>query len=394
MHLPGSVRAALAVIVAAALTSCHGSGPGNGAGVPAISMTNARQAVPAHTGLGNVLTTKDGGQIFGFDVDQSGSDGILATAGSVQTFDQDSGAITSAFKDKTAGSSYGADGIFDGDVGLITHYVVPKGSIYAKRYYQVVNPVTAQKFTGNWTPPIKDIDVQQAGVDQSTPTSVLFAIELQNQDVPDLFVTDLASNTVSKVVHLNPNLFGLEDGPQLAQYIAKNQAVMAFSPDAGAVGGKPPLNYLFSLTTGKSTQFTGYNNGPYHAGDVNGIAVDPNTGVEVTDTELNAQVEFYDDNKKLGIAAVQLPCTNDADQTQSGSGIAADPANKLILVTEQSYGCASGSAIAVYDERGNLVETITGFQFFIGEPPPVLNPNKRMGWAFGPHVNQLQQFFY
>src|SRR5277367_3519774 len=54
----------------------------------------------AQAGLGKVLTTKDGGQIFGFDIDQNGDDGVLAsavvggTAVSVETFDQDTGKIT------------------------------------------------------------------------------------------------------------------------------------------------------------------------------------------------------------------------------------------------------------------------------------------------------------
>jgi hypothetical protein len=57
---------------------------------------------------------------------------------------------------------------------------------------------------------------------------------------------------------------------------------------------------------------------------------------------------------------------------------------------------SQGSAIVVYDEQGNFVETITGFNFAIGEPAPVLNPAKRMGWAFGGPAgfSQLQQFFY
>jgi hypothetical protein len=74
-----------------------------------------------------------------------------------------------------------------------------------------------------------------------------------------------------------------------------------------------------------------------------------------------------------------------------------DPVNKLFLVTDTYYCDGSqGSAIVVYDEKGNQVETITGFSFFIGEPAPVLNPGKRMGWAFGgPNGwSQLQQFFY
>ena len=56
------------------------------------------------------------------------------------------------------------DAIFAGDVGLVTRYVVPKGQIYAKRFYDVMNPVTAGKFTKAWTSPIRDINVQAAGV--------------------------------------------------------------------------------------------------------------------------------------------------------------------------------------------------------------------------------------
>jgi hypothetical protein len=50
----------------------------------------------------------------------------------------------------------------------------------------------------------------------------------------------------------------------------------------------------------------------------------------------------------------------------------------------------------VYDESGNFVEAITGFKLAIGEPAPVINPSKRMGWAFGGPggFSQLQQFFY
>jgi len=358
-------------------------------------------------GLGKVLTSKDGGQIYGFDINQSGDDGVLATAQdsnngflvSVETFDQNTGKITKSFaKYDGPRNSYLVDGIFAGDVGLVTHYVIPDGQIYAKRKYEVMNPVTAQKFTGAWTPPVRDIDIQQAAENQDTSTSVLFAIALKKQDNPLLMVSDIATNTFSNVFKLDPNLFGLGNGPQLGQFTAANQAVFALSPDGGAVGGSAPVNILIDLATGKKTQFNGYNNGFYHAGYVNGLAADPNTGVAATTTELNSQVEFYDLNKKTGIAFAQLPCTGDTDQTYSGSGIAADPVNKLFLVTETYNACSSGqdSALIVFDEAGNVVETITGFKFFIGEPPPRINPSKRMGWAFGgPNGwTQLQQFFY
>src|SRR5204862_8003938 len=112
-------------------------------------------------------------------------------------------------------------------------------------------------------------------------------------------------------------------------------------------------------------------------------------------------------NKKTGITFVQLPCTGDGDQFNSGTTITNDPVNKLFLVTDIHYACDGGqdAAIVVYDEQGNLVESITGFNPDIGfaviQPPPRINPGKRMGWAFGgpqssgeQGVAQLQQFFY
>ena len=260
-----------------------------------------------------------------------------------------------------------------------------------------MNPVTGQKFTGSWTPPIKDVDIQQAAENQATSTSVAYVIELKNNDKPDLMVSDVTTDMFNNVIPLDTNLFCGCNGPQLGQYTAANKAVFALSPDAGTVGGQAPLNVLVDLKTGKSTQFSGYNNGGFHAGYVNGMAVDPNTGVATTTTELNSQVEFYDMKKKTGITFVQLPCTTDTDQTNSGAGIAVDPVNKLFLVIDPFYCSGSlGGAVVVYDEKGNQVEVITGFKFAGAEPAPVLNPSKRMGWAFsGPGgFNQPQQFFY
>jgi hypothetical protein len=345
-------------------------------------------------GLGKLLATKDGGQIFGFDIDRTGSDGVLATASDVETFDQNTATITKTLPKKLPpGTSYSVDAILAGDVALVTRYVVPKGQIFAKRFYDVMNPVTKGRFTNVWTSPIRDINVQAAGVNQTTSTDALFAIELKKQDKPVIVVTDVAKNTVSKVIHLDPNLFGVGNDPQFGQDTTTNQAVIALSPDGGAVGGQPPLNVIVDLSTGRETRFNGLNNGPFHAGDVNGLAVDSTTGIAATDTELNAQVEFYNLAQQSSLA-VQLPCTGDTSQTNSGSGIANDPVNDLFLVTETSNACGPGSAILVYDEKGNLVETLSGFQFAIGEGAPAINPATRTGWAFGPGFNQLQQFFY
>jgi len=400
--LPGvaSVLLFTAPAPAGAASPAFRSGP------PLVHGQTARAHRGAKVGLGKVPTTKDGGQVFGFDINQNGDDGVLASAQtissqgaaivSVETFNQNTAKIVKSFAKYTGTkNSYAVDGIVAGDVALVTHFVTPKGSIFAKRFYDAMNPVTANKFTGAWTSPIRDIDVQQVGRNQVTVSSLLFAIELQNQDNPDLIVTNVAANTVSNVFHLDPNAFCGCNIPQVDQDYVANQAVIAMSPDAGEVGGSPPVNVLVDLSSGKQTQFNGYNNGPFHAGYVNGLAVDSNTHVAATDTELNAQVEFYNLTNQSGIAAVQLPCTGPSSQINSGGGITNDPVNKLFLVTA-TYYCSNSqnSAIVVYDESGNYIESITGFHFPIGAPGPAINPSKRMGWALGPNSSQLQQFFY
>jgi hypothetical protein len=353
------------------------------------ALRSARHAV----GLGKILSS-NGGQILGFDIDRNGNDGALATSINVETFDQDSGAILKTFpKSPPSGTSYGFDAIVTGDVGLVTRDVMPKGSPFAKRFYDLMDPVKG-RFTGKWTPPVKDIEVEAAGPNQTTDMTAIFAIELKKRDISDLFESNVAKNEFGKVFHLDPKTFSLGNLPQLAQDTATHEAVIATSPDGGRVQGAAPINVLVNLKTGKQTQFTGLNNGEFGAGFVNGLAVDSSTGVAATTSELNAQVEFYDLARQTGVAA-QLPCTGDTSQGNSGAGIANDPVNGLFLVTDPSFCNGSqGSAIVVYDEKGNLVETITGFKFALGEPAPAINPGKRMGWAFGPGFNQLQQFFY
>src|SRR4029077_2895991 len=124
---------------------------------------------------------------------------------------------------------------------------------------------------------------------------------LKQQEQPILLVSNIASNTFTKILHLDPSLFGPANGAILGQYTAGNQAVFALSPDGGAVGGVAPINVMFDLSTGEMTQMQGYNNGFFHAGSVNGLAVDPNTGIAATTTELNAEVEFYDLNDRSRI---------------------------------------------------------------------------------------------
>jgi len=353
-------------------------------------------------GLGKVLTTADGGQIFGWDIDMRGTDGLLTTSTTVQqgykvsmeTFDQQSATITNVFAQTTGNRhSYLVDGIFAGNLGLVTHYVTPKGTIYPKRLYDLMDPVSAGRFTGSWTPPVKNFDIVQNAENQSTATSVVYGIELKHHDDPALVVSDLRADT-STLLPLDPNTYGIGHA-LVAQDTRRNRAVLATSN--GAVGGPPPINALVNLKTGKLTQWNGLNNGPFGAGFVNGLAVDSRTGIAATTTELNAQVEFYDLATRTG-TAVQLPGTGPADQLNSGAAVASDSMHKLFLVADPVYAPTGGSAIVVYKENGDFVEAITGFDFsnsFSVVPIRVaVNPALRMGYVDGPGIDQLQQFFY
>src|SRR5262249_39809020 len=155
-------------------------------------------------GLGHVLTSKDGTQIFGFDIDQYGDDGLLATATSVETFNQDTGRIMRSFgKNLGPSSDYVVNGIAAGDVGLVEIEKVPQGEIYPHRRYKVMNPVTGKKFTGDWTPPIKGLIAQAMSSDQSTRNTVVFGLKsLKAGEEPVLLVSDIAANTFGNVIEL------------------------------------------------------------------------------------------------------------------------------------------------------------------------------------------------
>jgi hypothetical protein len=387
----------------AALAACSaGSGP-----------TASRLALPSTVtrsggSLGPVLSTSDGGEIFGFDIDQKGTDGILASAAaskiSVQTFDTTTGKITKTFGVLTGspvakGDDYVADGIFAGDAGLIDFQKagIP-GQTPAKDKYRLAGPVRKERFTGKWVPPLKLFNVIAWAPNQSTTTGVLLGYQREGSDQTSLIVSDVAKNTFGKVISLNPNQFSLGTTPQLSQDTVNNLAVMASSPSYGAAGGPPPVITTIDLNSGKLKQFSGVNcPGSVGCGYANGIAYDSGTGVACTTTELDGGLEFYNVAKQTGFHEL-LP--NGGGQYYAGTFVASDPVHQLFLVAQPiSSTSGSGSSVQVYAEGGSLMESINGFDFtdagdFIIPIRISIDPNARTGWVNGPGANQLQEFSY
>jgi len=359
--------------------------------------------------LGKVLTSAYGGQIFGFDVNQNGDDGIIDDAVSlsngglksaIETFDISTGKITKIVKtliSKTGNNELVTFGIGGNDVGLVDEERVTIKNYHVTRndLFYLLNPVSGQQITGPWTlPDSKGALLWQLAQNQTTSNELAVVYRFSGSNsVPWLYLTDLATNTILKSIPLT--IFQDNFLLMFAQDTATDEAVTAIS---SYPGGPPPVNVVINLKTEKVRQFNGFNNGFYGAGGINGLAVDSTTGILCTTTELNAQVEFYKISDGSG-AFAQLPNTTNTSQLNSGQSVTNDPVNHLFLITQPVSSTGGVSAVYVYDEKGNLKETINGFNFNTNLPPSfglkiVLNPNQRIAWVQGANPNQLQQFFY
>ncbi len=103
-----------------------------------------------------VAHPKFGGQISGYDIDQNGTEGVLAeqktlangdTLSAVETFDQKTGKILKVIR---KGVSQADDDILIGIVGASTAIVLHEHSTAhgAVRTYHLISPLDANKYTG------------------------------------------------------------------------------------------------------------------------------------------------------------------------------------------------------------------------------------------------------
>ena len=358
-------------------------------------------------GPGNtIVQSQFGGQIFGFAIDQNGTEGVLSEAAdigggkilaAVETFDQATGSILNIVKKIQTKDDFVTLGITGTSVALVEREHV-KGLYVVKRIYEELNPLTTNKFTGKWKAPLASDDIimgiseNQVQPNQASTTNAVLAFENGGNDPTFVFGTNVGANTFGPQITLADPTFFFSDGPVMDYNGNTNQAVVAAA--TGAVGGPAPQIALVDLTKGTVTQFTGIlGPAPYHQGYVNGIAVDSQDGIACTTTELDARVEFYNLKKKTGFA-VTLP--GSPGQLQSGENVEYDPINKLFLIAQPYSSTGPGSSIQVYDTKGNLVESLNGFSFPISTGPMfAIHPSERNGFVYGPTgVNELQSFTY
>jgi hypothetical protein len=350
-------------------------------------------------GAGKVLVhSKFGGQIFGFDIDQNGTEGVLSEAGgsvnaAVETFDQKTGKILKVVIKTETQDDFVTMGVVGTSVGLVEREHV-EGGFVVKRIFKTLDPLDANKFTGLWTPPIGSQHIiMPTGVSRSqgVPNVGVFAYDNSDNFTPYVFSSNVAANTFGPVIKIkDANNFGSGVPPAMAYDSKTNQAVLGGG--TGCFDCRPVIGVV-DLTNGKFKEFAGIG-----FGFVNGVAIDAADGIAVTDTEDDATVEFYDIKRETGFTVV-LP--NSGGQQQfSGADVEFDPMHKLFLIAQPDSSSSNGSTIYVYDTKGNLKETLNGFSFsntFNVIPMHIaLNPSQRSGFVDGPDqgVTEIQSFTY
>jgi hypothetical protein len=361
--------------------------------------TNLEPRSPGNPQERVIVTPKFGGQILGYAIDPSGTEGVLSEFvnqpnGSVlaatETFSQSTGKILNVVAKTDTQDDFDTEGVF-GRTGLILHQHA------GKNLFEIMNPLEQNKFNGTWKPPIMP-NFELGAIAGTGANSDVVAYQLSfvtgNTFV---FSSNLINNTFGPQISLAP----IQDvdeffAPAIALDPATNQAVLADSPGCPETGCVMSIG-LVNLSTHEVSKFTA-NLG---LGVVDGLAVDPTTGIACTTTLTDGGVEFYDLATQTGFEVI-IP-NFDGTPLDSGLSVASDSVHGLFLVSQWSSNGGNTDfpepRIHVYDEQGNVQETITVKRIPVSPVSIALNPSNRVGFLIeindlGGQFETLQSFSY
>jgi hypothetical protein len=320
----------------------------------------AAQTAPTRSPKGPgkiVVHPKFGGQISGYDIDQNGTEGVLAeqktlangdTLSAVETFDQGTGKILSVIR---KGVTQFDDDIVIGIVGTSTGIVVHEHAVAhgAVRTYHLISPLDANKYTGLWHPPHFDDNndiVFGVSHNQGAAEAAFFVLhDVYPGTTYFAFEEDMQKQTFGKEITMT--------SPDFEPF---TPVAFAFDvkTNAGVLAEAQGCNYcvmqvgLVNLDSGNFDEFQGLGKG------LQGLAVDSDDGVACTTSADTASVQFYDLKTQTGIIE-DLP--GGVGQAQSGFDVEYDPIHKLFLVF-QPDGPGEHNFMQVYDPKGNLLDSI------------------------------------
>lgn len=390
-------RSVYVAFIAIFAASCSAGGGGAGRPVTPLLRSQAQPFARRAVGPGLTVTSKFGGQIFGWAIDENGTDGVLTEvtppSGSpftsvVETFDQATAKITKVVRKQDGDSGnreLSVDAVLANDVGLIDderHY----GEYTRRDVFYLMAPVSKKKVTGTWTrPPGRNFLIFDIADQQSNPVAVMAATildrSIKNPPTFEVVVTDVATNKILRILHAPSG-----DGVDYPYFVAEDTTTQhAYVPAANYESQTVFIDY--DIRSGRmSNNFVA----PPGSGPVAGIAIDSASHMMCTTTGSTYSVQMYDLKTKKQTFVGQIP--NSGGEGQAGSSIAADPINHLFIV-EQPNSLKGGSEIYIYDEQGNVLESLTGFAFGPLSGIQVV-AGSRDGYVGGPQGNQLESFTY
>lgn len=337
---------------------------------------------------GIVVQSKFGGEIFGFDIDQNGGEGLLTEAvflangnikAAVETFDQKTGKILDVLAETNDQDDFVTLGVVGTSVGLFEHEH-EISLLHVQRTFKTVNPLSGNKIG-------KVHLLSEVSRTQGNANNAILAMDNNSTFITWVFSSNVAANTFGPIVKIQDTLDFGSVPPPMAYNTKTNEAILGGGD--GCFGCFPVIG-LANLTEGTFSKFTGIG-----FGFINGIAVDSEDNIAVTTTEDDASVEFYDLGTQTGFTVV-LPNSGE-NQINSGADVEFDSINKLFLVAQPvSSSAPTGSSIYVYNTSGVLQKTLNGFSFSNAStviPMYIaIHPSTRTGFVNGPAG--LQGFNY
>jgi hypothetical protein len=404
-RLYGTLQPGWAVAASLLLSACGGTAVPE---PPSVAMPGARAQGGS---LGPIVTSQFGGQIFGWDIDQNGNDGLLTETvlgqdgviNAIETFDESTGKITKVVQKiqrANANVEPVADAIAGSDVGVVDVVRDTIGkSVERDDHFDLLNPVSNGKITKR-SKPRQTLNVVPNFFtnNQASSSQIMMALyrNKRGDDAVGLYTYDTGANAWGRRQDF-PRLYLFQNGePNYAAVDATtNEAVIGYLNRSRYNPHESSTFYVIDAATGKHLRsFVGVG-----LGFPNGMAIDPATDTMCTTTTGDMDVEFYKLSTGKG-KAVQIPVLFGGGAETNGAAVAVDPIHHLFLVAQlnSTFSSNGGSTVIVYDERGKMVEYINGFEFednfSVVVPHLAVNPSKRTGYVNGPGLNQLQEFTY
>jgi hypothetical protein len=369
------------------------------------SFANAQSPqTPPQKGPGKVVVhPKFGGTILGFDIDQNGSEGLLSEFNTVgnncpyatETFSRVTGKIVkvvSQGKGVNCETSEATWGIAGTSIGLVEHQHSAGIGNPLDTTEKTLNPLEQNQINATWTPPFdKNAYIGEVSHNQGTAINAYQVYDVKTQ-LTYIFGSDVAKNTFGPVLQIPYLIYAY-----IGLNTKTNIAVLA-NPTAPF---GPSEIILANLTSGKTTSF----DIGLGSGEIMGIAVDSEDDIADVATFGDASVSFYDLKNKTGFSEVLPFIPQNCDDACTANDVEYDPIHKLFLVAQplsSQQVNANFSTIYVYNTRGDLLETLNGFQFTTARLDlfPVhiaLHPSDRSGFVDITNnlgVGAIQSFTY